>query len=308
MRGNEFAELRAFATIMAHGSFAKAADALGMSASTLSQIIRNLETRLGTRLINRTTRSLSPTAAGQRLHARFEPAMREMDAAVTDVVNNRDSPAGPLKVHMPSVAASTYLEPVLGQFLASYPDVMLDVTVDDEITDIVEAGYDIGARLGEFITDDMVGVQLGGEQRQLAVASPAYIERHGRPEKPAALLEYQCINWRQPGGAGLYRWEFVEDGRWFSIAVNGPLVVSDRKLALTAAVQGAGIAFWAENLVRPLIDAGKLAPLLEAWCGTFPGWYLYYPKQRQTPPAVRAFVTFLRKTAPGMAHSGRETS
>jgi DNA-binding transcriptional LysR family regulator len=308
MRGTEFAELKAFATIIEHGSFARAAGALGMSASTLSQIIRNLETRLGARLINRTTRSLSPTAAGQTLYARCEPAMREIEAAVTDVVINRASPAGPIKLLMPSVAASTYLEPVLGEFLANYPDVVLDVTIDGGVTDIIGAGYDIGARLGEFVTEDMVGVPLGGEQRQLAVASPAYLERYGRPETPAALLEHKCINWRQPGGAGLYRWEFVENGRWFSIAVKGPLIVSDRRLAVAAAVQGAGIAFWAEDLVRPLIAAGKLVPLLEPWCGSFPGWYLYYPKQRQTPPAVRAFVTFLRKTATGDPHVNRDLS
>jgi DNA-binding transcriptional LysR family regulator len=295
MRGSEYAELRAFVTVVAHRNFARAAAELRISASTLSQTIRELETRLGVRLLNRTTRSVSLTAAGERLHARFKPAMMEMEAAVQDVASLRDTPAGMLRVHMPSVAAAAYLEPVFGRFHETYPDIVLDVTIDDAVTDIVEAGYDIGARLGEFLEADMVAVKLGGEQRQLAVASPDYIDRHGRPEAPADLLQHRCINWRQPGSTGFYKWEFLKDGQWFAIAVNGPLVVSRRDLAIAAAVQGVGIAFWAEELVRPLIDEGKLMPLLEEWCGMFPGWFLYYPKQRHTPPSARAFVDFLRR-------------
>ena len=295
MRGSDYAELRAFVTVVAHGNFARAAAELGISASTLSQTIRTLEARLGVRLLNRTTRSVSLTDVGERLHARFKPAMLEMDAAVEDIVSSRDAPAGRLRVHMPSVAAAAYLEPALGRFHATFPDIVLDVTVDDSVTDIVKFGYDVGARLGEFLAGDMVAVKLGGEQRQLAVASPAYVARHGRPETPADLLRHRCINWRQPGSAGLYKWEFLKDGEWFAVAVDGPLVVSHRSMAIAAAVQGVGIAFWAEELVRPLIAAGKLVPLLDEWCGTFPGWFLYYLKQRYTPPSVRAFVDFLRR-------------
>jgi DNA-binding transcriptional LysR family regulator len=299
MRGNDFAQLRAFVTVVAHGNFTRAAADLRISASTLSQTIRELETRLGVRLLNRTTRSLSLTNAGERLHARFRPAMLEMEAAVQDVVTSRNAAAGTLRVHMPSVAATAYLEPVLSRFHAAYPDIVLDVTVSDSIIDIVEAGYDVGARLGEFLEADVVAVKLGGEQRQIAVASPAYIKRHGRPETPDDLLTHRCINWRQPGSSGVYRWEFVKNGRWFAVAVNGPLVVSNRNMAIAAAVQGVGIAFWAEELLRPLIKAGRLVPLLEEWCGSFPGWYVYYPKQRHTPPTVRAFVDFLRRTKVG---------
>jgi DNA-binding transcriptional LysR family regulator len=295
MRGSEYAELKAFVTVVAHGNFARAAAELGISASTLSQTIRELETRLGVRLLNRTTRSVSLTNAGERLHARFRPAMVEMQAAVQDVTSLRDTPTGSLRVHMPSVAAAAYLEPVLGQFHEAYPDIVLDVTIDDSVTNIVERGYDIGARLGEFLDADMVAVKLGGEQRQLAVASPDYIDRHGCPEVPADLLQHCCINWRQPGSNRIYKWEFQKDGRWFAVAVSGPLVVSHRSLAVAAAVQGIGIAFWAEELLRPLIHEGKLVPLLEEWCGTFPGWFLYYLKQRYTPPCVRAFVDFLRR-------------
>lgn len=303
MRGSDYAELKAFAAVVAHGSFARAAEDLRISASTLSQTIRQLETRLGLRLLNRTTRSLSLTEAGARLHARFAPAMAEMKAAVGDATALRDTPAGVLRVHMPSVAAATYLEPLLGRFHEAWPDIVLDVTIDDAAVDIVEAGYDVSARLGEFLESDMVAVALGGTQRQLAVASPDYLARYGSPSAPADLLQHRCINWRRPGSAGPYAWEFARGGEWFSVVVNGPLVVSSRDMAIAAAVQGVGIAFWAEDLVRPLIDAGKLVSLLDDWCAAFPGWFLCYQKQRHTAPTVRAFVDFLRH-----AHTRRQTT
>jgi DNA-binding transcriptional LysR family regulator len=295
MRGSDYAELKAFVTVVANGNFARAAAELRISASTLSQTIRDLENRIGVRLLNRTTRSVSLTNAGARLHARFRPAMIEMEAAVQDVVNLRDSPSGTLRVHLSRIPAATFLEPILGRFHEAYPGIVLDVTVDEAVTDIVEAGYDVGIRLGEFLQADMVAVKIGGDQRQLVVASPSYIERHGKPDTPADLLRHRCINWRQPGSANCYKWEFLADGRWFSVAVNGPLIVSQRDMAVVAALQGVGIAFWAEERVRPLIDEGKLIPLLEEWCGIFPGWFLYYPKQRCTPLNVRAFVDFLRQ-------------
>ena len=242
MRGSEYAELRAFVTVVAYGNFGRAAAELGISASTLSQTIRVLETRLGVRLLNRTTRSVSLTDAGRRLHARFRPAMIEMETALQDVADLRDTPAGTLRVHMPSVAAAAYLKPVLGRFHEAYPDIVLDVTIDDAVANIVEAGYDVGARLGEFLEADMVAVKLGGEQRQLVVASPDYVDRYGRPKAPADLLQHRCINWRRPGSAGSYKWEFLRDGQWFAVAVGGPLIVSDRNMAIAAAVQGVGIA------------------------------------------------------------------
>ena len=251
------------------------------------------------RLLNRSTRSLSLTDAGQRLHARFKPAMIEMEAAVEDAMSLRDRPAGVVRVHIPAAPAAAYLEPVLGRFHAAYPDIVLDVTVEDSVPNIVDAGYDVGVRLGELLEADMVGVKLGGEQRQLVVASPDYIARHGCPEEPADLLRHRCINWRQPGSTGLDKWEFFTDGRWFSIAVTGPLVVSQRGMAVAAAVQGVGLAYRGKELLRPLIDRGRLVPLLEAWCGPFPGWYLCYPKQRYMSPSVRAFIDFLRRSTVG---------
>jgi len=297
MRGSDYAQLKAFGRVVAHGNFARAAGELGLSPSTLSQMIRALEARLGVRLLNRTTRSLSLTDAGERLHARFAPAMAEMEAALAEAAGAAGNPAGTLRVHLPGIAAATFLEPLLGRFYEAYPAIVLDLTIDEVAVDLVKEGYDVGARLGEFLEADMVAVKLGGEQRQLAVASPGYIARHGRPLVPANLLVHRCINWRRPGQAGLYKWEFAQDGRWFSVAVEGPLIVSQRAMALSAAVQGVGIAFWAEELVRPLIEAGRLVPLLEDWCAPFPGWYLCYPRQSHTPPALRAFVDFLRRAA-----------
>jgi DNA-binding transcriptional LysR family regulator len=217
------------------------------------------------------------------------------------VVSLRGRPAGLLRVHSPSAPAAAYLEPILGQFHATHPHIVLDLTVEDSVPNIIEAGYDVTVRPGDSVDADMVAVKLSGKQRELVVGSPDYVARQGRPKQPGDLLRHRCINWRQPGGAGVYKWEFVKNGRWFSVAVNGPLIVSQRDMAVAAAVQGVGLAFRGEELLRPLIDQGKLVPLLEEWCGTFPGWYLCYPKQRYVSPGVRAFVDFVGHSAESRA-------
>lgn len=294
MRGNEYADLRAFVTIVEQGNFTRAAKHLRVAPSTLSQTMRELEERLGVRLLNRTTRSTSLTDAGAHLLARFKPAMEEMEAAVVAVRGFRDTPAGTVRLHLPRLASATFLEPVLGLFRKTYPDIVLDMTIDDAVIDIVKSGFDVGIKLGEFLENSMVAVKLGGSVRQVAVASPDYLELHGWPKTPSDLLKHRCINWRQPGTNGFYNWEFEKDGRSVAVAVDGPLVVSHRDVAITAALQGVGIAFWEENQVQPLIDAGKLVPILEDWSPRFPGWHLCYPKQRHTPAAVRALADFLR--------------
>jgi DNA-binding transcriptional LysR family regulator len=296
MRGHEYADLRAFVTIVEYGSFVRAAKHLRIAPSTLSQTMRDLEERLGVRLLNRTTRSTSLTDAGAHLLARFKPAMEEMESAVAAVRGFRDTPAGTIRLHLPRLASATFLEPVLGRFSESYPDIMLDMTIDDARIDIVEAGFDAGVRLGEFLENGMVAVRLGGSLRQLAVASPGYLERHGRPETPSDLLRHKCINWRQPGTSGYYNWEFEKNGQAVAVTVTGPLAVSHRDVAITAALQGVGIAFWEESRVRPLINEGKLVPILEDWSPRFPGWHLCYPKQRYTPATVRALADFLRSS------------
>jgi DNA-binding transcriptional LysR family regulator len=293
MRGSEFAELRAFVAVAEQGNFARAAAGLRISPSTLSQTIRELEERLGVRLLNRTTRSVSITEAGNRLLSRFKPAMEEMQAAVADARNLRDSPAGTIRLQASRSASAVLVEPRLGEFFATYPDIILDLTIDDAITNIVAAGFDVGIRIGELLEEDMVAVKIGEDIRQIAVASPEYIALYGAPRVPADLHAHRCINWRWPGNR-IYNWEFAENGRWFSVAVNGPLIVSHRDAALSAALQGVGIAFWGEYALRPYIEAGKLVPLLVEFSPTFPGWHLCYPKQRHTPAPVRAFVDFFR--------------
>lgn len=294
MRGSEFAELRAFATIVEQGNFARAASLLRMSPSSLSQTLRTLEERLDVRLLNRTTRSLSVTEAGERLLARFRPALLEMEAAVTDARNLRDSPAGTVRLQTPRGASATLIEPLLGSFFELYPDIILDITIDDRLTDIVEAGMDVGIRLGGALEDDMVGIRISQHFRHVVVASPAYVARHGAPQTPKDLLSHRCINWRWPGQVGLYSWDFSKDGVRMSIAANGPLVVSQRDTAVNAAMQGVGIAFCGEYMARPLVESGQLVTLLDAYCPQQPGWYLCYHRQRRLPVAVRTFIDFIR--------------
>jgi DNA-binding transcriptional LysR family regulator len=295
MRGSEFAELRAFVTIAEQGNFARAAAHLRIAPSTLSQTIRELEKRLGVRLLNRTTRSVSLTEAGQRLLVRFKPALEEMQEAVRDVQNLSDVPAGTVRLHAPRKAASVLVEPHLGRFAKSHPDIVLDITIDDAVVNIVEESFDIGIRLGELLDDDMVAVKLGSDIRMCAVASPEYVAKHGKPANPGDLHNHRCINWRWAGRNGIYNWEFFKDGHWMSVAVDGPLIVSCSDMAISAAVQGVGIAFWAEYAVRPFIAKGQLVPMLEEFSPYFPGWYLTYPRQKHMSGAVRAVVEFLRR-------------
>jgi DNA-binding transcriptional LysR family regulator len=294
MRGSDYAELRAFATIADKGNFARAAAELRISASTLSQTIRKLEERLGVRLFNRTTRSVALTDAGGRLLNRLRPALMEMQAAVEEVMTLRDTPAGTLRVHAPRQAAITFIEPVLGLFHRRHPDIVLDVAIDDAVIDIVEAGFDVGIRLGELLERDVIAFKLGGNLREIPLAAPSYLDARGNPKTPSDLHDHSCINWRPPGSGRLYNWRFGKDGEWFEVAVKGPLVVSHRDLAFDAAVQGIGIAFGMEHRAQALIRERKLVPLLAGWCPPIPGWHIYYPKQRHTSLALRAFVDFLR--------------
>ncbi len=298
MRGTDFAELTAFAAVAQQGNFARAASALRISPSTLSLTIRKLEQRLGVQLLNRTTRSVSVTEVGARLLARLAPAVAELEAAVDETRATRDSPAGTVRVQVPWPAFYTILEPLLGRFHQAHPAVVLDLTLEDASVNIVQGGFDVCIRLGELLEQDLVAVALGGSIRQVAVASPAYVAEHGLPQTPEDLLRHRCINWRWPGNAGLYKWEFMRDSVWFSVAVNGPLIVSHRDAALRAALQGVGIAYWNELLVRRHVGAGRLLTMLEEFSPDFPGWHLVYVRQRHLPAPVRAFVAFMRRNVP----------
>lgn len=296
MRGPELAHLQVFVEVARQGNFGRAAKALKLSPSTLSETIKHLEERLGVRLFNRTTRSVALTDAGQRLLLRLGPAFASVDSAVDEIIGLKGKPAGKIRVHSSRVAADTHLHEHLGGFYEAYPDIELDITVDSTLGDIVKAGYDLTLRLREYVDDDMTMVKLGPDLRQVPFCSPRYIERWGRPETLLDLKKHRCINWRKEGH-GIYRWEFFVDGQWTSMAVEGPLTVSDREIALRAALQDVGIGFWIEEPLAAHIAAGRLVVLLDEFCAPFPGVVAAYPKQRVTPAAVKAFVDYLRRAA-----------
>ena len=306
MRGSEFADLRSFAAIVEHGSFARAAANLGVSPSALSQTIRGLETRLGVRLLNRTTRSVAPTDAGTRLLERLQPAMAEFDAAVADLKATRGTPSGLLRINCPRTAAIHVLRPLIGPFLKAYPEITLDIVTEEKLVDIVATRFDACIRLGEKVEQDMVAVKLGGELEMLVVGSPDYFAQHGKPKSPRDLKAHRCLNTRWPTDGSLYRWEFERGTEELEAAVTGPLIVNEPELAVQAAVDGVGLAFLFRYQVQAALAAGKLVAVLKEWTPPFPGFYLYYPSRRQMPPALRAFVDFIGRPARSRtASSGR---
>ncbi|PBB24763.1 LysR family transcriptional regulator [Mesorhizobium sp. WSM4312] len=299
MRGSEFTELKAFSAIVEEGSFVRAAARLRVSPPALSQSIRQLETRIGVRLLNRTTRSVSATAAGDALFSRLAVAFDELESAIADVHAARDRPAGSLRINVPRVAAMRFIAPILGDFQRSYPDIALTVIVDDTLADIVEGRFDAGIRLGERLEKDMVAVKLSEDLQMAAVAAPAYLENRTVPRHPQELHQHQCIKFQWPGGGNLYRWEFARGKRVLEIAVEGSLTVNDTELMLNAVLDGVGIAYMFEYQVRPWIEQGRLVRFLEAWSPSFPGFYLYHPSSRHVPPALRAFIDFVRARRAG---------
>jgi len=295
-QSTDFAQLRAFVAVGDALNFSRAAEALGVSPSALSQLVRSLEQRVGVRLLNRSTRSVSLTEAGRALLARVKPAVATLGDAIAEVRESGEKPSGVVRVHSFRSAAETYVQPMLAAFRSSYPGVTLDLTLDDNVIDIVAEGYDVAIRLGEVIEKDMIAVRLGEDLRQVVVASPAYLARHGEPKSPKDLRDHACIRWRWPGDT-IYNWEFHDGERWFSVAVEGPLIVNDKKVAIEAAAAGIGLTFAVERLVAPFIASGRLVPLLEKWCAPFPGFFVCYPEQRQMAPAIRAFIDAVKESA-----------
>jgi DNA-binding transcriptional LysR family regulator len=268
MRGTEFAELSAFAAIVEHGSFVRAAAHLGVSPSALSQTIRTLEERLGVRLLNRTTRSVAPSAEGDRLLARLAPALAEIRSAVADVHELRDRAVGTVRLNVARLAAVHVLAPLVGRFYAAYPDVTLDITVADALTDIVAGRFDAGMRLGEWLEKDMVALSVSGDLSLVAVASPEYLARHGTPKAPADLLHHRCINGRMPTSGGLYQWEFERGTKELAMSVDGPLISNEGAVNVQAAIEGVGIAYLIELDVAEALAAGRLVRILSAWSPT----------------------------------------
>jgi len=294
MRGTEYAELRAFAAIVEHGSFTRAAAHLGVTASTLSQTVRRVEERLGVRLLNRTTRSVAPTEAGQRLIRRLAPALQELEGAVLDAKQSAQRIAGVLRLNTSRVAAVTYLAPILGKFLLAYPDVRMDIVTEERLIDIVAERFDAGIRLGEKLHQDMIATRLSGDLVMKVVASPAYLARAGEPKRPQDLVHHRCLGYRRPSDGSLYRWEFERGDEKLEVVVDGPLMVDEPAMLTQVACAGAGIAYQFAHQVDNDIAQGRLVQLLPEWTPAFPGFYLYYPSRRQNSPAFALLVEALR--------------
>ena len=284
--------IAAFARVAQQGSFSKAAGSLGISPSALSQSVRALESRLGVRLLNRTTRRVSVTEAGALFLQRILPALEQFDAAFGELEELKGRPTGTLRISLPRIAMLSVIAPLLKDFCDAYPAITLDLVADDRFVDLVGEGFDAGMRLGESLAPGMIAVRASRDQRMLVVGSEAYFARHGRPEKPADLHAHRCILFRFSSG-GIYRWEFSGEGKEFDMDLAGPLVCNDNKLMLQAARDGVGLAYLFEDLAREDLVSGRLQAVLENWCPSFAGYYLYYPTRDQMPSKLRALIDFM---------------
>ena len=299
MRGSEFAELKAFAAVVERASFARAAEHLGLSASALSQTIRQLETRLGTRLLNRTTRSVAPTATGAQLYGRIAPLFRDMADAVNEASAMAGQTRGTLRINTLGMAAWQVIGPRLGRFHRTHPEVTLDIVVDNGLSDIVAGRFDAGIRVGGKLEKDMIAVRLTPDVKMVAVASPDYLERRGKPRSPADLHGHACINWRLQGDGSAYRWEFEKKGKRIEVAVEGPLVTNHSDTGVAAALQGLGIVYaFDRERVDALLAQERLVEVLSDWSIARPGLFLYHPSRRHFPAALRAFIDCMLEKDP----------
>ncbi|MGN8342648.1 LysR family transcriptional regulator [Pseudomonas sp. SMV71] len=287
-------DVRALALIVGHRSFRKAADELGLSASTLSHLIRTLEARLGIRLLNRTTRSVAPTAAGERLLSRLNPVLREFALAVDEVNKYRDLPSGTLRINASDQAARVLMECALPTFLQRFPQMSVDLVTDGRLVDVVANGFDAGIRLGESIPQDMIAVPIGPDIRFVTVASPEYLKTHPYPLTPDDLLQHQCIGIRMPSGKP-YRWEFEKHGQSLVIDPKGQLTLDNPEIMAEAAISGLGIAYVQERIAARALADARLVKVLEDWCPPIPGLFLYYPGHRHIPSGLQAFIEVLRE-------------
>ena len=303
----DLADLNTFVAVARARGFRDAARATGSSASGLSEAVRRLETQLGVRLLNRSTRSVVPTEAGKRLLERLIPALTEVESAL-DVVNKfRDTPVGTLRLNVPVSAVRLVLPAIVPRFLAAYPEIRLEVVADDSFVDVLGAGFDAGIRYDERLEQDMIAVPIGPRtQRFAAAAAPAYLERHGRPQHPRELLKHACLRSRFSSGA-MVAWEFERNGKVVRIEPTGPLLVSagtGTDLAVEAAVAGTGIVCLFDRWLSPYFESGALEPVLEPWWQRFPGPFLYYPGRRLVPAPLRAFIDFVKASASAAEGAG----
>lgn len=290
---DELSVLSAFLAVAEERSFTRAAKRLNVSKSGLSHAIRRLEEDVGVRLLARTTRSVAPTIAGEQLLGSLRPALADIRGKLTEISGLQERPTGTIRLLVPRLAAKTVVAPKLGKFVRDYPDIVLDITTDDSHVDLVASGYDAGIQFGEYIAQDMVAVRVSPDQRPAIVGAPSYLAEHGRPETPHDLLRHRCINFRHRG-EGIYRWELDRGDQSVAVAVNGSLIVDDADLLIQAAVDGAGLAFLADDRALPYLESGTLERVLEDWSPPFPGFFLYYPSRRQQPAALTALIETLR--------------
>lgn len=293
----DLGDLNAFVVVARAGGFRDGARTSGSSASGLSEAVRRLETQLGVRLFNRTTRSVVPTEAGKGLLERLGPALTEVEAALDAVNSFRDRPAGTLRLNVPVSAARLVLPSIVPAFLAAYPEIRLEVIAEESFVDVLVAGCDAGIRYSERLEQDMIAVPIGPRvQRFATAASPAYLDRHSRPEHPRDLLDHACLRGRFPSGA-MTPWEFEREGEVVRVEPTGPLIIgigAAADLAVDAAIAGTGIAYLFEDWLRPYFNRGALVPVLEPWWQSFSGPFLYYPGRRLVPAPLRAFIDFIK--------------
>jgi len=295
MLKDNFNDLLSFMVVARERSFTRAAAQLGVSQSALSHAMRNLEARLDVRLLTRTTRSVAPTEAGERLLMRLSPHLLEIEQELTALRDTRDTPAGNIRITAGEHAMTSVLWPVLKPFMAQYPDINVEVTVDNGLTDIVDGRFDAGVRLGEQVAKDMIAVRIAPDMRMAVVGSAAYLARFGVPETPEQLDAHRCINMRLPTRGGVYAWEFERDGREIRVRVEGQLTLNSLPQRIDAAENGLGLAYVPEDTTLDALADGRLVRVLDAWCPAFEGYHLYYPSRRQHTTAFTLLVEALRK-------------
>jgi DNA-binding transcriptional LysR family regulator len=294
MLGKNTHDLMAFLAVARERSFTRAAAQLGVSQSALSHAIRGLEERLGLRLLTRTTRSVAPTEAGERLIRTVGPKFEQIDSELTALTELREKPAGTIRITTGEHAAQVVLWPALAALLPRYPDIKVELMIDYGLTDIVAERYDAGVRLGEQVAKDMIAVRIGPDFGMAVVGAPAYFEARPKPKKPQDLTAHDCINIRLPTYGGIYAWEFEKRGRELKVRVDGQLVFNSIALRLNAVLAGRGLAYLPEDQVAPYLADGRLIRVLDDWCAPFPGYHLYYPSRRQPAPAFAVLVEALR--------------
>lgn len=300
---DDLSGLTALLAVVERRSFTAAAASMRVTPSAVSQSVRALEERVGVRLVQRTTRNVGLTEAGARFVARLKPAVGAIKEAFDLLGDLRDRPAGLLRLTVPRLAYVQVLAPKLSAFLAAYPEVKVDVSIDDAFTDIVEEGFDAGIRIGEMLEREMVGVRVGPDWSMAVVGAPGYFARHGKPKHPRDLAAHDCINYRRRTLGVVYRWEFTEKGKDFAVAVEGRVLLNDGQLMVDAAVDGLGLAYVPEHAAREALADGRLVRVLGAYCPPFPGFFLYYPSRAQLAPKLRALVDFYQLRRRGRAAS-----